>query len=520
MPEFFTNYSAAVPKQTSIADLVGNMSALQKYNQEQQLMPIQLEGAKAELEKAQQGAAEGGIKLSQTRQANQENLAVQEAIRKNPQSFMTNGRFDPNKLMQQLPTLAPMTHTDYIKKYTDAMTSAANAESAVSKLSEDRRGIIGSTISALGHAGVDNPKIVIRALDQLKKHHKGDEAFSESVDAFADMFKNAMPGSHISQTAILTGNMLLSPSEQQQLFAPKSGTQALGNVVQPTVNRPSVLGENPSLFASGQPFQMGLSPSQREEVSGADIYGNPISTVKNVQGEVTGQRGVPVIGQNAPAPMPIRLRPGETPDSVKAFQAERQNAKDSAAAAAPALSNIQTVRKYLPLAATGANSEAIAKLQSVVGNIGGSKPEELAAASRDIIEKSIADLALQKNQALGGRFVEDLKGASQSLASAGKNPTAIAKSMDQLEPLIQHAQLYQRGLENAINKSGGDVQVKRQFDNEMIGAYDPQALTAYNAYKSGGKDALAKAVSGMSEAKKAEIFAKMQRYNKLVNGEL
>jgi hypothetical protein len=520
MPEFFTNYSAAIPKQTSLADMIGNMSALQKYNQETQLLPIQLERAKAELQTSQQGAEKGGIELSQSKQANQERLAVQNAITQNPERFQTNGRFDVNKLMQQLPTLAPMTHTDYLDRYTKAIDSAAKAESSIGKLSEDRRGIIGSTVSALGHAGVNDPKIVVRALDQLKKHHKGDEAFSESVDAFADMFKNAQPGAHISQTAILTGNMLLGPSEQQQLFAPKSGTQALGNVIQPTVNRPSVLGENPTLAASGQPFQMGLSPSQREEVSGTDTYGNPISTVKNVQGEVVGQRGVPVIGQNAPAPAPIRLRPGESPDTVKAFQTERQMAKDSAAAAAPALLNIQTVRKYLPLAATGANSEAIAKLQSVVGNIGGSKPEELAAAARDIIEKSINDLALQKNQALGGRFVEDLKGASQSLASAGKNPTAIAKSMDQLEPLIQHAQLYQRGLENAINKAGGDVQVKRQFDNAMIDAYDPQALMAYNAYKSGGKDALAKAVFGKSDAKKAEIFNKMEQYNKLVKGEL
>jgi len=520
MPEFFTNYSAGIPKQTSLSDMIGNMSALQNYNQNQQLMPIQLEKAQTELQGSKQTVEKGGIELSQSKQANQERLAIQDAITKQPERFQTNGRFDVNKLMQQLPSLAPMTHTDYLDRYTKAIDSASKAESSVTKLSEDRRAVIGSAVSAIGHANINDPKVYIRALDQLKKHHKGDDTFIEAIDSFADMYRNAAPGSHISQSAILTGNMLLAPSQQQELFAPKSGTQPLGNVVQPTVNRPSVLGENPSLSASGQPFQMGLTPSQREEVSGTDIYGNPISTVKNVQGEVVGQRGVPVIGQNAPAPAPIRLRPGETPDSVKAFQAERQMAKDSASAAAPALSNIQTVRKYLPLAATGANSEAIARLQSVVGNIGGSKPEELAAASRDIIEKSIADLALQKNQALGGRFVEDLKGASQSLASAGKNPTAIAKSMDQLEPLIQHAQLYQRGLENSIRRAGGDVQVKRQFDNEMIGAYDPQALTAYNAFKSGGKDGLSKAVAGMSEAKKAEIFAKMQRYNKLVNGEL
>jgi len=237
---------------------------------------------------------------------------------------------------------------------------------------------------------------------------------------------------------------------------------------------------------------------------------------------------VPVIGQPTPAPMPMRFAPGESPETVKSMQAERQIAKDSAAAAAPALTTIRTVRTYLPLAATCTNSEAVQKMQSVVGNFAGSKPEELAAAARDIIEKSIADLALQKNQALGGRFVEDLKGAAQSLSSAGRNPTAIAKSMDQLEPLIQHAQYYQQGLENAIAKNKGDVQIKRKFDNDMIKAYDPQALGAYNAYTRGGEPALNKYLREISPDKKkpvppglkANIFIKMQRYVNLVNGDL
>ena len=140
----------------------------------------------------------------------------------------------------------------------------------------------------------------------------------------------------------------------------------------------------------------------------------------------------------------------------------------------------------------------------------------------------IADLALQKNQALGGRFVEDLKGAAQSLASTGRNPTAIAKSMDQLEPLIQHSQFYQQGLENAIAKNRGDVQIKRQFDNAMIKAYDPQALGAYNAFKAGGEPALNKYLMDIAPDKskpitpgqKANIFLKIQKYSNLVNGDL
>ena len=450
MPEFFTNYSAAIPKQTSIADLVGNMSALQKYNQEQQLMPIQLEGAKAELEKAQQGAAEGGIKLSQTRQANQENLAVQEAIRKNPQSFMTNGRFDPNKLMQQLPTLAPMTHTDYIKKYTDAMTSAANAESAVSKLSEDRRGIIGSTISALGHAGVDNPKIVIRALDQLKKHHKGDEAFSESVDAFADeafsesvdafadMFKNAMPGSHISQTAILTGNMLLSPSEQQQLFAPKPGTVNLGDVVQPTVTRPSVVGENPSIARTGTPMDLGVPPTQQvvNSATGETQLVGPASQ----RGRQTYQTGM------GPAQTEL-LGAGGTNVSK-----DWTNTTFEAQGAPGRIAVFQNIKKLVPESFTGVGGERKQFLSGLAQAVG-IPANVLETSSTDELAKNTKLLQLAGGNTDAARGIAELANPNTKMTKEG-----ILRVTDQLigmekmkeakarylQPYSQNAQQYQQ----------------------------------------------------------------------------
>jgi hypothetical protein len=221
----------------------------------------------------------------------------------------------------------------------------------------------------------------------------------------------------------------------------------------------------------------------------------------------------------------MRISPGENEATIEGFQADRTAAKQSAASAAPALNNIQTVRKFLPLAQVGKYSEAISGMQSVLGNLAGSTPEEKAASARDIIQKNIADLASQKNVALGGKFAADLNAAQESIASAGKNPTAILKSMQQLEPLVQHSVNYQQGLEKAIIKNGGNIQVKRKFDNEMIDAFDPQAMMVYNAfksdaYKSGDTKEFDDLTKGMSETKKREIATKMQRYNALVNGDI
>jgi hypothetical protein len=264
------------------------------------------------------------------------------------------------------------------------------------------------------------------------------------------------------------------------------------------------------------PEQVQATVSGQERVEGADIYGNPLKTVTNPNTGVKYQAPLPYAGDGAN----MRYAPGESSKTLEAMQAEREAAKNQAAAVSPALQNITSIRQALKSAQTGRGSEAIANLQSVFGNLAGSTAEEKAAAARDIIEKNIADLALQKNAALGGKFAADLDGAQKSLASAGRNPTAISKALDQLEPLIQHVSLYQQGLEKAIVKNNGNVQVKRQFDNEMLKAYDVQALMAYNAYKSGDKKAFESAISGMSKDKKDKLFSNVERYAKLSNGEL
>jgi len=258
-----------------------------------------------------------------------------------------------------------------------------------------------------------------------------------------------------------------------------------------------------------------LTPlSAQAGVEGKDIYGNPTQIVRDRFGRII-QAPLPTAGDNN-----MRFAPGESADTLKAMQDERITAKDSATGARNALNNVQTIKKYLPLAETGKNSEAIAGFQSMFGNLTGDTAAEKAAAARDIIQKNIADLGLQKNAALGGKYVASLDASLQSLADAGKNPTAIKKSMNQLEPLLQHAYYYQQGLEKAIANNGGNVQVKRAFDNKMINAFDPQAMMAYNAYKAGDKKAFAEITSTMSDKEKNDIQDKMVKYSKLVNGNL
>jgi len=514
MADFSMNVNYPKPQGSSLADMLGMASGIQNYQQTQQLNPLALEKAQ--------------IENQVLRQKNDERVKLQE-FTSNPDNWQTNGRIDMDKINKVIPRIAPLTGSDVITSLSGLHKSQTDADKAKQDLTQSERILIGNVDHTLGLMGETDPKKVMRAYQGLIENNPDNPALHRMVNARMGILEKAQPGGNITKDLLAESASLLSIPERISQFAPKASLTSTGGELKETISTPmSLTGQAPNIRMTGAAEPMTLAPGAREEVTGTDIYGNPITTVKSEFGKVEGQKGVPVIGQPTPTPMPMRFAPGESVETVKAMQAERQIAKDSAAAAAPALTNIRTVRTYLPLAATGTNSEAVQKMQSVVGNFAGSKPEELAAAARDIIEKSIADLALQKNQALGGRYVEDLKGAAQSLSSAGRNPTAIAKSMDQLEPLIQHAQYYQQGLENAIAKNKGDVQIKRKFDNDMIKAYDPQALGAYNAYTQGGEPALNKYLQEISPDKKkpvppgvkANIFIKMQRYVNLVNGDL
>jgi hypothetical protein len=274
-----------------------------------------------------------------------------------------------------------------------------------------------------------------------------------------------------------------------------------------------------------------VAPSQRMVDTGQrDINNNPIFNVLEPSGRVAGQTTVPTSvqpqqmpGGSTTPPMPVaRIPAGQSAESGKQYEAEIITARGAAVPSKIAINNIDTILKYLPLATTGKGSEAIAGLQSIVGNVAGSKPEELAAAARNVIEKNIADLAAQKNAALGGKFAASLESAQASLADAGKNPTAIIKSMEQLRPLMQHSYNYTVGLDRAIEKSPEKQYIKPKFDAAMNEAFDMKALMLKNAFDLGGKKGLDKFTkeNNINLIEQQKLIEKLDRYKALVNGEL
>jgi hypothetical protein len=108
------------------------------------------------------------------------------------------------------------------------------------------------------------------------------------------------------------------------------------------------------------------------------------------------------------------------------------------------------------------------------------------------------------------------------LASAGKNPTAIIKSMEQLRPLMQHTYNYSIGLDRAVEKSPNKQFVKPKFDAAMNEAFDLKALMLKNAYDVGGQKGLDKYKkdNNINLVEQQKLLDKLERYGALVNGEL
>jgi hypothetical protein len=496
----------------SLGDMINLARGAQQYQQAQQINPL-------ELQQKQQATRTGEIALGVEEQKNTERMNFQNLM-SNPEAIMTEGRFDPAKFTSMIPKIMPLTGVPAINDLTNLAKSQTEAFSAKRNLDQGTRQIIASKLGLLGRAGVTNPALVANELNNLVVESNNDPEVKRLVtEAYLPIFKN-IPPEGLPDALIKSGQSLWSTKEQQATLAPTITTTAEGKTV---TTQPSV-GAAPPTSAMGLAGQ--TDPYEYKDTGTKDPISNqPIYEVRNKQsGALIGQliKAPETPKQPAGFTTAPTIPAGESAETGTTYQTQINAARESVVPSKTAINNIDTILKFLPLATTGRGSEAFAGLQSIVGNVAGSKPEELAAAARDVIEKNIADLAAQKNAALGGKFAASLEAAQSSLASAGKNPTAIIKSMEQLRPLMQHTYNYSIGLDRAVQKSPEKQFVKPKFDAAMNEAFDLKALMFKNAYDVGGQKGLDKYKkdNNINLVEQQRLLNKLERYGALVNGEL
>ena len=494
----------------SLGDMINLARGAQQYQQAAQINPLALQ-------QQQQLTRTGQIALGVEEQKEIERKNVMTLL-SDPSKYTKNNRLDLDVLTPKLMEIAPLTGPTVIQGLTTLTNAQTTADSAASGLNQADRALLGQPLAVAGYQGVKDPNVYAKIIKETVELNKNNPRLVALGDSYLTQLQFANPD-QLPDIAIRASQNLLSPTQGQTAFAPTIQTTEGGRAV---TTQPSVGAKAPSSVVSlaGQ-----TDPYEYKATGATDPISNqPIYEVRDKQsGRLIGQL-IKAPEQKQPAgfaPAPT-IPAGESAETGATYQAQINTAREAAIPSKTAVNNIDTILKFLPLATTGRGSEAFAGLQSIVGNVAGSKPEELAAAARDVIEKNIADLAAQKNAALGGKFAASLEAAQSSLASAGKNPTAIIKSMEQLRPLMQHTYNYSIGLDRAVEKSPNKQFAKPRFDAAMNEAFDLKALMLKNAYDVGGQKGLDKYKkdNNINLVEQQKLLDKLERYGALVNGEL
>jgi hypothetical protein len=495
----------------SLGDMINLARGAQQYQQAAQINPL-------ELQQKQQATRTGQIALGVEEQKDLERKNVMTLL-SDPSKFTKNNRLDLDVLTPKLMEIAPLTGPTVLQGLTTLTNAQTTADSAASGLNQADRALLGQPLAVAGYQGIKDPNVYAKIIKETLELNKNNPRLVALGDSYLTQLQFADPN-NLPDIAIRASQNLLSPAQGKTAFAPTITTTAEGKTVT----------TQPSIGAKAPTATMGLAgqtdPYEYKDTVNKDPISNqPIYEVKDkLSGRVVGQLIKAPEPQKQPAGFATAptIPAGESEETGKAYQAQINAAREAGVPSKTAVNNIDTILKFLPMAQTGKASEAFAGLQSIVGNIAGSKPEELAAAARDIIQKNIVDLALQKNAALGGKFASSLEASLASLAQAEKNPTAIAKNLEQLRPLVQHPYNYTIGLDRAVEKSPNKQFTKPKFDAAMNEAFDLKALMLKNAYDVGGEEGLNKykKENKINLVEQQKLVDKLERYQALVNGDL
>ena len=277
----FTNYPTTQPMQLS--DMLGDISTLQQYKQQQQLMPLALEKAKLEVEqsraKTPTEVLKAGIEGQVLEQTNKERQALME-FQKNPDNWSTNGRVDIDKLNKAIPLIAPLTGSEHIDKLTKLGKAQTEAIESKQNLTQKQREIVSNRFGLLGRLGIQDPQIVRDELKRLKSENPDNKDLHTLIDAYDVPYSMTKAGPHVAQDLIRASQSMLSPSQQQEALTPKAGTLDTGARILSTVQTPSVGGNMPTTT-------VGQSLANKEVAP--QIFANPITQQPMQVGGVNNQ---------------------------------------------------------------------------------------------------------------------------------------------------------------------------------------------------------------------------------------
>ena len=423
--------------QTSLADMLGIARGAQAYQQAEQINPLALQ-------QQQQAARTGQIQLGVAEQADKERSNMQTFF-SDPNNFQTNGRIDIDKINKVVPTIAPLTGSEYINKYTTLGKAQSEAIDAKQKLTATAKERIASRFALLGRLGITQVEPYIKEMDLMKQESPDDPDTHRLLDAYKTIWQTEMKsGPDLPAKAIAGANTLLTPAQQQTTFAPTVATTAEGKTV---TTKPSVAGEMPT--------------------STIGMAGGLQANVPSTGGPSAG--GLPTAGAEvAPGmrlPFPVRradqpyiAEPTEQKDQA-AGQEYRNRLVEAQGKLTQGRRNVEEVIQT----ASGIGENLLFPGGGVMGRLEQKVLSAMKSSEYDMLAKDLANLALSNAAAMGG--------AGNTVA--GLDMQAVANGTIKVPPevLIKIARRVQADQTNLDMQATGAQKFALQFGDNNMKAY-------------------------------------------------
>jgi len=514
----------------------------------------------------------GGIQLQKEKQANTERVGLQDFF-SNPDNFQTDGNIDMSKVNAAIPKIAPLTGRDVLKNVADLSTAQTQASKAKQNLTQDQKALVGQTFNILGKAGVNNKDTYLKALDDLVATNPDNPDLGRLADSYKTIWGKMPEGTNFAQLAITGAQTLLPVATQETQFGPQPGTLNTGAQILPTVTRPSVAGQAPSIQVGQTPLATNqLGPGARYVATGrVDMNNNPTALAYGPNGELLGEVTIPaganpaqqpggaaanamptgvqgggVLPQNnvqapapqmprpavtaqpampaAPANAPVRMPAGENAATLEAATKLRLDTRAMAQQVPVQQFNSNQIIKLADDVISGKGSGTLANL---TGGYAGLNGLGIGGDNATNLQQLGHYMALQTQALSAGTGLASTDAgraiAGQMSGTTEWTPQAIKQTARVNRALSTGTELFAQGVENNFNRTKNPFAASefQQRWSQTLGNDGINAIRLYDAIRSKDNEAIKEVVSqagGQNSPGYQNLVNKIGQMQKLIGG--
>jgi hypothetical protein len=505
----------------------------------------------------------GQIALEQQTVGNEEQRKVADAIKADPNLFMTDNSLDIEKAKTILPQLAPRTYPDMLQKYTTMSKAEIEAKSAKQGLSTDKRNVLGQVFNLYGKAGIKDKNTYFTGMDEVLKTMPNDPDMARLVDSYKKIWNELPENTPWDQLAQRGAQTLLNIPQQETAFRQQPGTISSGAATFPTVNTPSVAGQAPRQEVGQVPLVVAqMAPGGQNEPTGkVDMNNNPTYFVRDARGNIVGestvpagvpagqmpggmptplggnmvpqQQPVPGAGQmqpqqppvNVPAPAPtnapVRMPAGENAATLEVAQNLRTSVRNSAAQAPIQQFNNNQIIKLADDVVTGKGANFVGSLTGGYALIPWSSDN---ATNLNQLGHYMAmqTASLSQSSGLGGTdagraIAGQISGTNEWTAPAIKQTARVNRA------LTTGTELFNQGIQNNFDRTKNPFSATefQQRWTQTLGNDGINAIRLYDAMRNSDKEAIREVVTqagGPNSAGYQNLVRKIGDMQKLIGG--